>query len=176
MSSRTLSVATLVLLGVHLVVALLVWPSLPQQVPVHLDLQGRPTRWAEASLLVWLAPWLFSALTLLILVGSVLVARRRPSLWNVPNRPSFLALPAHLRALVEARLHRLICWIALLCALCFAGVHAGIYRAARVAEGGGAVHLAILLPVLAIIVLSFRESRAIARQIRTLAARAASER
>jgi uncharacterized membrane protein len=175
-SPRAITAFTVVLLSAHLVAALVVWPLLPEQVPVHLDLRGRPTRLADASLLVWLAPWLFSVLTLLFLVATVLVARRRPSLWNVPNRQSFLALPGHLRAMVEARIHTLICWIALLCALGFAGVHVGMYRAAQGQSGGAVFHLATLLPILTIIIISVRDSRAIARQIRMLAARAASER
>jgi uncharacterized membrane protein len=176
MSARWIVALTGVVLVVHLLVALLVWPDLPTRVPVHLDLQGEPTRWASTSLLVWLLPWVSSLATVAVILGTVILSRRRPSLWNVPNKQSFLALPAHLRAIVEERLHRLVAWIALLCAVCFIGVHLATFRAAHGASTGVALWALTFLPILAILLVSLREGHGIGDQVRTLAARAASER
>jgi uncharacterized membrane protein len=175
-TARLITIATVVVIGAHLAVAILLWPDLPRRVPVHLDLQGQPTRWTNTSLLSWLAPWMFATATALFLLGMVLRARRSPILWNVPNKESFLALPLHFRRVIEARLQRLLAAIALFCALCFAGVHFGLYRAAMGISPGPAFWALTFLPLLAIFGVAVRESRVIGEEIRTFAARASTER
>jgi len=59
-------VLVLAMLGVWGLAAWL-WPGLPERVPMHFDLAGRPDGWVEKSVLVW-----FGLPTLATAVGAVL--------------------------------------------------------------------------------------------------------
>jgi hypothetical protein len=175
-SARAPVVATVLLLVLHFAAALYVWSDLPRRVPVHLDLQGEPTRWAATTLLSWMAPWFFAVGTVLVVLGAAVLGRASPSLWNIPNRASFFALPPYLRGPVEARIRRLLAWVAFFGALCFAGVHLGMFRTAHGEPVGPAFWALTFLPMVAILLVAARESRTIGAEIRRMAARAATER
>ena len=78
------------------------WPELPERMPVHFDLEGRPDAWVAKSAPSWfLPPALATALGLLLAFGlPAWVGRlaRRNSPWlNVPDRAAFRALPEESR-------------------------------------------------------------------------------
>jgi uncharacterized membrane protein len=80
------------------------YPRLPERIPIHFGLAGNPDGWAGTSLLSWfMLPLIATAVAGLMLVAGRL-SEYRPELWNVPEKPRFLALPAEARAPIAARL------------------------------------------------------------------------
>jgi hypothetical protein len=83
-------------------VALAAWPSLPERIPVHFDLHGRPDRAGDKA--EWLVlPVVSTLLTGLFVVlsrGTQWLATRHPEWVNVPRKKQFLALSPEARARV----------------------------------------------------------------------------
>jgi hypothetical protein len=68
--------------------------GLPERIPVHFDLAGRPDRFGgrEAFLALPAAGTLVAATILASAAISIRLARRRPGLINLPRKAAFLAL------------------------------------------------------------------------------------
>ena len=96
------SLATLV--GIW-ALAYVLWPELPERIPVHFDGSGVPDRWAAPTFMNWFAlPLVSTFLTALMFAISFSVrgmARRWPGIMNIPRKKEFLKLPpeARVRAL-----------------------------------------------------------------------------
>ena len=89
--------------------AVTAWPDLPEQVPTHFDVGGRPDAWAAPGFASWfLLPTLATGMVALMGVGLprwvVGMARRNSSLLNMPQKARFQALPeeARVRAVAVA--------------------------------------------------------------------------
>ncbi len=95
-----------IVLSLHLVLAVLAWDALPEQVPTHITLDGTPGDFAPRSLESWfLLPLLALALQVLLEALTGLI-RSRPSLFNFPAKARFLKLPAPRREPVIAEMIR----------------------------------------------------------------------
>ncbi len=83
-------------------IALALWGSLPETIPLHFDLAGKPDRFGPSSWGNWLlVPIVFTALTALLAglsLGLERLARSYPEWINVPQKARFLALDADTRA------------------------------------------------------------------------------
>jgi uncharacterized membrane protein len=82
------------------------WPQVPQRVPLHFDLAGRPDRYGERGFGSWfLLPLLATLLALFLGVALPKwlrwLAVRAPGLLNLPRHDEFLRLsvPGRLRAI-----------------------------------------------------------------------------
>lgn len=104
MSEKPLRLAALGLLAALYAGSAAAYPRLPARIPIHFDLAGKPDGWVGTSLLSWfLLPLIATAMAgFLFVMGRV--SEYRPELWNVPEKPRFLALPAEARAPIAARL------------------------------------------------------------------------
>ena len=130
MSARSVHRLHLLLLAIYAATAALVWPSLPDRIPIHFDLAGDAMTWARPSLPFWFGlPALALAMDLFVRgLGSL--ALRVPELWNIPEKKRFLALSAQARAPVEESLRAMLAWAAVLATLLFVGIHLGMYATA----------------------------------------------
>jgi len=85
--------------------AYVLWPDLPDKIPVHFDGEGAPDRWAAPTFLNWFGLPLVSAfLTALMIAISLAtrgMARRWPGIMNMPRKKDCLRLPpgARVRAM-----------------------------------------------------------------------------
>ncbi len=101
----TAAAASVVALSGIWILAAVLWPELPERIPLHFAAHGTPDRWGEATALNWfLLPGVATAMApffALVERLAPLLARRRPGLLNVPRRKEFVALPvdARVRAL-----------------------------------------------------------------------------
>jgi len=81
--------------------AYVLWPDLPERIPVHFDGEGVPDRWAAPAFLNWFAlPLVSSFLTALMIAIGLSVrgmARRWPGIMNMPRKKDFLRLPPEAR-------------------------------------------------------------------------------
>lgn len=80
------------------------WPSLPDQLPRHMDLSGRVTSSAPTSPWSWFLLPAMAALTLELTEWMGTRVVRRPALINFPGKEDLLALPAAYQAPVVERL------------------------------------------------------------------------
>ncbi len=119
-----------ILLGALWLGSLLAWPHLPARIPTHFGLSGKADSWAETSLLSWFG---LPLLALAIVLLNTVLARQlptRPSLFNIPDKQRFLALPAEYQAPVILRLQDFLHWINAEIVLLFGLIQWAIYRTA----------------------------------------------
>ncbi len=134
MNSKSLLPVVTTLLAHALVWALAIhlWPTLPERLPMKFDLAGNPTRWVEAEGGDWFAlPALATLITTWLLAlgpGIRFLARQNPEWINVPSKERFLeASPAArvdaMRPIIDA-----LRWMATLINLLFAWILLGMER------------------------------------------------
>ena len=104
MNEKPLRLAALGLLAILYAGSAAAYRHLPERIPVHFDLAGNADSWASTSLLSWfMLPLIATALAgFTLAIGRL--SEYRPELWNVPEKPRFLALPSDARAPIVARL------------------------------------------------------------------------
>jgi uncharacterized membrane protein len=128
-------------------VAIWLWPGLPERIPMHFDLAGTPDREVERTLLNWfLLPGFGTALGLLFAFALPawirgLAARNSPHL-NVPRKRDFAALSPEARVRAVAPMLVMLRLVAAEVALLFGLVLLGC---ARVASGAWQTMPALLL-------------------------------
>jgi uncharacterized membrane protein len=168
MSTQTYRLLNLLLLGALFAGSVMVYPRLPERFPRHFDLSGQPDAWAERSLLAWLLlPIVATGVAgLLQLTGRF--AESNPQLWNVPDKPRFLALSREERAPVIHRLQNFMSLVSVMVTLVMMVVQASIYRAATAPQPRMPVYTlaAIALLIGALLMGALRLNRTVAALIR----------
>jgi uncharacterized membrane protein len=108
-----------------------VWRSLPARFPIHFNALGLVDRWSEKSVAMWgmLPVVLLGVLLLLELLTAWTV--RHPRLWNVPEKPRFLAMSDSQRAPIYNELRNLMDTICVGLVLLFAAIHYTMYSVAK---------------------------------------------
>lgn len=98
--ARFLNLALLVGLFVG---STLVWPELPERIPVHFGLDGAPDRWARRTLLSWFGLPLIALALNLLLYGVAFLSSRSARHINLPDKDRLLRLPPERQRAVLAR-------------------------------------------------------------------------
>jgi uncharacterized membrane protein len=144
-----------------LVLSVLVWLRLPEQVPIHFTLSGAPTRWVDRGAGNWV---LFVAVAALAfgqgyLVQRFLVVDPDSTLLNVPHKDEFRLLPVERRIPVLRRMNRMVGLINSGVLLTFLLVLLVIHYSARNADalGAGLSNLLLLVLIGALVALPFIE-------------------
>jgi uncharacterized membrane protein len=126
--------------------AVATYGTLPEQVPTHLDLSGKPDRFSERSVLSWFALPTIALLLLILFEVLTRMMPSRPHLINIPDKERFLALPRRWQAPVIAE-------VILFMDVTAAGVVAvfGLvqWQLARIATGSasGGTGLSLIVPM-----------------------------
>lgn len=154
--------------------AIAAWPLLPDPVPIHFDVHGRPDGWLPhhaGGFVVWLLLPAIATLGSLILRWAPRAARSNPTLWNIPHKREFLALDEAARAPIHERLERFLASATLLTTALMASVQAAIFLSAT-GRPVSAVLLVgfILLYCAVVLVLAVRSSREVAQAVVAAAA------
>jgi uncharacterized membrane protein len=122
----------------------LLWPQLPESIPLHFGADGQPTRWGRPSLLNWFGmPLIALALTALN-YGLARWMVKRPSLINLPNKQQFLALPPERQAPVVERMRHMLYGLTAPLLVIFLLVQLAIYRTAH-GEPSQGIIVAVLI-------------------------------
>ncbi len=120
--------------------------ALPEQVPTHLDLTGKPDRFSEKSVVSWFAlPAIALSLLILFEVLTRLIPSR-PHLINIPDKERFLALPRRWQAPVITEVNLFMDVTAAGVVAVFGFVQWELARIAMGASSGGTV-LTLLAPM-----------------------------
>lgn len=130
MSARTLYRINVILVGLYIAWAVLVWPSLPERIPVHFDLAGRPDGWSGTSILRWFGLPFSALVNLAVVWGAGRLARRSPQHWNVPEKERFLALSPEAREPIVEMMDQFLARTSLLITWVFGALHVAVYTTA----------------------------------------------
>lgn len=130
MSTQTYRLLNLLLLGALFAGSMMVYPRLPERIPMHFDLSGQPDVWEERSLAAWLMLPVIAAGTALLLEAASRISVGTPQLWNVPDKPRFLALTPEERAPIIHRLQNFMALVGVTVTVVMMMVQASVYLAA----------------------------------------------
>ena len=133
-----------VVVGIHCVLAIGVYPALPSRIPTHLDFSGAVTATRITSWWSWFALPLVSGATTGLIAALSAYLPRNPSLFNFPDKARFLALPTEYQPPVVQVMRTTLDLTALGVALTMGLVHGLLWRAAVGAVPQSA-HLVLLL-------------------------------
>lgn len=127
--------------------ALWAWPRLPDTIPVHFGIDGRPDGWADRSLASWfLLPGVALALTALMGAFRVLI-RRYPRMVNLPDRTKLSELPEAAREPVLEMLSGFLAMVQAEMLVIFGLIQLASYRAAMGEPSQGTMVLVLILAV-----------------------------
>lgn len=114
--------------------SLLLWPQLPERIPLHFAASGVPDRVGPASALNWfMLPGIATGMTALFLGINALVrrlVRTGPQWINLPDKERFLALPEQARMAVMRHLFAMLQGLPAYICLLFAWIVWGTYSVA----------------------------------------------
>lgn len=134
MNDRVLAITVAILL-LHGAGALLAWPTLPEEIPVALDVDGEPVEWAAPSPWSWFGIPVLSALLVVAVRAAARWLGGRPLFLKPSSRRRFRQLAVDAQERVLAAIRETAEAAALPLALVFLLVHVGAYRAA-LGQGG----------------------------------------
>jgi uncharacterized membrane protein len=168
MSTQTYRLLNLLLLGALFAGSLMVYPRLPERIPMHFDLSGQPDAWEGRSLAAWLLLPVIATGTALLLEAASRHSVSSPRLWNVPDKPRFLALTPEERAPIMHRLQNFMALVGVTVTVVVMVVQASVYRAAIDPMPRMPVYAlaAIVLHIGVLVVAGLRLNRDIAALIR----------
>lgn len=167
MTEKPLRLAALGLLAALYAGSAAAYPRLPERIPIHFDLAGNPDGWASTSLLSWfLLPLIATAMAgFLFVIGRV--SEYRPELWNIPEKPRFLALPAEARGPIAARLRAFMALMAVVITALLSTIQVEVFLTATGRAATPWIMTgATVLMLLGIGVAAVRMSRRVAVEIR----------
>ena len=168
MSTQTYRLLNLLLLGALFAGSLMVYPRLPERIPMHFDLSGQPDAWQQRSLVAWLMLPIIATGTALLVELASRMSVQNPQLWNVPDKPRFLALTPEERAPIIHRLQNFMGLVGVAVTGVLTMVQASVYLAAIQPVPRMPIYtlVPIVLLVGALLVAGLRMNRGIAALIR----------
>ncbi len=132
MSATTLRRWNLLLLAGWMGACILVYPRLPERIPLHFGFVGGADAWTRTSMGVWLL--LPVIVTAVVLFGYALsgVAAHTPEMWNLSQEEvkRVRALPSHVREELAETGQRSTAWVLILATVALLGVQLGVYATA----------------------------------------------
>ncbi|MFW6078986.1 MAG: DUF1648 domain-containing protein [Gemmatimonadota bacterium] len=167
----------LALLAALIVAGIVVWPELPDRLPVHFSPDGTPDRWEDRGFGSWFTIPLVAVGLNLLVYGAAALGSRNVRLLNIPDKERLLRLPPDGQRAVPARVREGLQALALSVTIVFCLVQIANYRAAygldATAEFIGIITLSAIGSPLLAIALLYRVQREIDRQSTAVAEREA---
>jgi uncharacterized membrane protein len=177
---RILDSVNVGLMAAMLAFAIWAWPDLPEQIPTHFGIDGRPDAWGHRTFLSWFGLPLIAVGLTLALYGFRLVMPRHPRWVNLPDRRRLSDLPEAARGPVLEMLSGFLALIQTHLLVIFAVIQLASYRSALGEGSQGAMLLVLLMAVLAspvfLVVFFLRFQRAMEEGKRLAAQEAPEER
>jgi uncharacterized membrane protein len=123
------------------------WPRLPDRIPVHFGIDGRPDGWADRSLASWfLLPGIAILLTALMGAFRVLMGRY-PRMVNLPDRTRLADLPEAARRPVLETFSGFLALVETELLVMFGLIQLASYKAALGEPSQGTMILVLILAV-----------------------------
>jgi uncharacterized membrane protein len=154
--------------------SLWVWPDLPERIPTHFGIDGRPDAWAEPTVHSWFGLPLMAVALTLAMYWFRAVMPRHPRWVNLPDRRRLSDIPEAARGPVVDMLSGFMALVQTHLLVIFAIIQLASYRTALGGDSQGAMILVLLLAVLAspfLLVVFFLRFRGALEEGERLAAR-----
>jgi uncharacterized membrane protein len=142
------------------------WPRLPDRIPTHFGIDGRPDAWSEPSFRSW---FLLPIIALTLVLGMYwfrAATPRHPNWVNLPDRRRLADLPQAARGPVLEMMAGFLALVQAHLLVIFAIIQLASYRTAMGGDSRGAMLLVLLLALLAtpifLVVFFLRFQRAMA--------------
>ena len=142
---RVLPFLNLVVLTALVGMSALLWPVLPERLPLHFGLDGTPDRWGDRTAWWWM-PALGVALTALF-AGLSRWMEAHPPLINIPGKERLLALPPERQRPVLRRVGDLLWGVNALALALLVVIQWSIYQTAVAGPSRGLSIAVVLLAV-----------------------------
>jgi uncharacterized membrane protein len=124
------------------------WPDLPERIPTHFGIDGRPDAWAEPTVLSWFGLPLMAVALTLAMYWFRAVMPRHPRWVNLPDRRRLSDIPEAARGPVVDMLSGFLALVQAHLLVIFAIIQLASYRTALGEDSQGAMILVLLLAVL----------------------------
>lgn len=124
------------LINVALVVALiggslLAWPDLPERIPTHFGVTGKPDKWSDRSPASWFMLPAIAVLVAALTHVSGRLTARHPRLLSIPGKEEFEKLGATGKAAVMVHVQAMLAFTMTVMLLIFAMIQLAIWRQAH---------------------------------------------
>lgn len=152
------------LMAAMLAFAVWTWPDLPQRIPTHFGIDGRPDAWGDRTVLSWFGIPLIAVTLTLAMYWFRALMPRHPRWVNLPDRRRLSDIPDAARGPLLDMLSGFLAIIQTHLLVIFAIIQLASYRTALGGDSQGAMILVLLLAVLAspfllvVFFLRFREA------------------
>ncbi|HLV26418.1 MAG TPA: DUF1648 domain-containing protein [Gemmatimonadales bacterium] len=169
MTARSLQYLQVFLLFCWMGASILLWPSLPEKLPVHFGASGAPDAWADRSLFSWFGlPMIGLAMVLLMYALSRIRVGGSLDLWNIPEKDRFLRLTPDQQAPLVERLRRVPLLCGVLTTVMFMALHVGVYQAATGRSSGLPWYSMVVIGVsiVGILAMSIRATQKFGEEVR----------
>jgi uncharacterized membrane protein len=146
------------LLAAYWTACAILYPRLPDRLPIHFNLRGQADRWSENAMLGWFGLPLIATATVALMLGLTALSARRPELWNIPEKQRFLTLTRAQRAPILDELNKVLTLAAFYALAVCVVVQVAIYQNALKASGGlpGVFHVVVWGGLLVLVGYAFR--------------------
>jgi uncharacterized membrane protein len=148
------------------------YPRLPERIPTHFDLAGRPDAWEDRSPASW---FMLPVLALALAGGLLLVSRyalRHPETWNLPDKRRFLALDQAAQEPIVQRMERFVAFVSVVVTGLLCAIQTAVFRTAtgHAPEAPMWILVAVGTAVVVMFTAAVRLNTAVARMIRDASA------
>jgi len=115
--------------------SVIVWPTLPERIPIHFGFDGKADNWTDRSFWAWFILPLIAVFSSALIVVMSWLVQRRPEVINLPDRTAFLALTPARRQPVIDTLRRSMYLLAMIITIMLGIMQIGSYRTALGNDG-----------------------------------------
>ncbi len=103
----------MIVFAVFMILSVIILNIMPERYPIHFDLAGNPTRWAEGNavellILIFFGAFSFVSVTVM---QRYLIGDPNSGYLNIPNKKKFLELPEEQKVRILRRLNRMLGYV-----------------------------------------------------------------
>jgi len=124
------------------------WGRLPEQIPTHFGIDGRPDAWSARSLVSWFLIPAFAVAITLVMLGARTLCRKFPQLVNLPSGTRLADMPEPARQPILAELAGFLALVQTQILIIFGIIQVATFRAAMGSESRGLMIAVLVLAIL----------------------------
>ena len=110
---KTVNVLNFTILSALLIFSRAAWEKLPEKIPMHYSLSGKPDSWGNKSFLTWFLLPLITIGFNIFMYGISILIKKYPKLLNIPNKDAFLKLSPNKKEPILKLIKEMFYWICL---------------------------------------------------------------
>ncbi len=131
MNRSTSTLVAWLLIAILVAGSLLAWGSLPEKIPTHFGISGKPDSWDEKSFWSWFLMPIIALATTILFTWLSRWTLRRPDVINLPNKERLLRLTLDRQRQVVIKMNGIMGWMSVGLNLLFCMIQYSVYRTAN---------------------------------------------